>query len=389
MKKFISLILAAVMCLFCMTGCGNAEDVVLTVDGNEVTWNEFMYWIETAQSELESYASYYGGISDWDSTCMFDSEKTNAEWCINRAKSTVTTVRTIEEKAEEMGIALDDEDEQLIAESVENYTATYCGEDATEADFAAYLEELHMSLDLFKYMTEVNLLYEKIFTEMYGENGEKLDAEAIAQYAEDNSYVTAAHILFMTVDENYEALSDSEIAEKEALAEEVYANLTADLEGISDNEAKYAKFKEYMNEYSEDTGLESYPDGYCFNSGMVDEFDSATRALDEYSMSEIVESDYGYHIIMRLPVTADSTVSSDYSTTTMGIMAASEEFSATVQEWTEEVDVQWAGSYASYDFTALFTDDGFQYVTYDEQFGTAKEESTEEEDSTAEETSEG
>ena len=59
-----------------------------------------------------------------------------------------------------------------------------------------------------------------------------------------------------------------------------------------------------MNDYSEDTGLATNPDGYqAVEAGqMVPEFEEASLALEPGEISDIVESDYGYHIILRLPL---------------------------------------------------------------------------------------
>ncbi len=59
-------------------------------------------------------------------------------------------------------------------------------------------------------------------------------------------------------------------------------------------------FDQLMAEYNEDTGEPS--EGYTFGPGeMVDEFYEGTAALEEYEISDLVESQFGYHIIMRLP----------------------------------------------------------------------------------------
>ena len=88
--------------------------------------------------------------------------------------------------------------------------------------------------------------------------------------------------------------------EKKALAEEIKQKLDA-CEG--DLTALTALFRELADEYSEDPGRETYPTGYTFTTGaMVPEFEAAAYALAEGAVSEIVESSFGYHILLRLPL---------------------------------------------------------------------------------------
>ena len=65
-----------------------------------------------------------------------------------------------------------------------------------------------------------------------------------------------------------------------------------------------ALFDELMNQYSEDTGLAAYPDGYTAQKGqMVPAFEEAALALQDGEISDVVYSETtGYHIILRLPL---------------------------------------------------------------------------------------
>jgi foldase protein PrsA len=118
------------------------------------------------------------------------------------------------------------------------------------------------------------------------------DAE-IKSYYETNKEefkydgLKAKHILISTVDENGNPLSDDKKAELKKVVDDIYNQIK-----------KGADFDLLMNEFGEDPGVKSNPDGYVFTKGdMVKEFEEAAYALEVGQVSEPVLSDYGYHII--------------------------------------------------------------------------------------------
>ena len=69
-------------------------------------------------------------------------------------------------------------------------------------------------------------------------------------------------------------------------------------------------FAELMHTYSEDGGLADFPNGYTFVAGqMVEEFYEATKALEIGEVSMPIQSQFGFHVIMRIEPNADDMMS--------------------------------------------------------------------------------
>ena len=336
------------------------DEVVATFNGQDVTWQEYYYWL----SYYADYAQYMAALSGtsmsgWDEHEL-DPEYTNAEAIYLSAQDSVFQYHAAETLAQELDVTLTEEDEAEVLEIFEMSADGYYGDgdgECTEEEAAAYeeyLEEQFISRELFDYMSRVGILAEKSFAELYGEDAEKYSDEDTLAFAEDAELLAAKHILLLTVDmATGEALSDEEIEEKTALVEQLHEELAA-LEG--DPEALAARFDELMNEYSEDSGLEANPNGYLFAPGvMVTEFTDTTAALEEYGLSEPVESSYGYHIIMRIPIDPDGTaLFADGSDYPLRYAAANEAFYAMMDQAMLDAEVVWNGDFETPDMTAIF-----------------------------------
>ncbi len=371
MKKFVAIMLVSVLALGCLAGCGSKnEDTVMTVDGVDVSFDEYMYYLNTAASTLINYyqASTGAGV-DWDGVCIYDKTRTNAEWCINEALYNAAQGCVIMSKGKSMNALPTDEQLKSLEDNISTIRKNYEESDDPDAAFADALNGQGFTLESFKAVNKINFTLGNIFTSLYGENGEKLSEEKLQTYIEENGYMTSAHILFRTKEDvkgengqtTQEELSDSAKAEKKAQAEK----LCKELKAIKDDTQRKEKFFEYMKEYSEDPGKDSFPNGYCFTEGtMVEEYTDTTRELKNYEVSDVVESDFGYHIIMRLP-----TVSSDVDTAnqygyTLGQMASSYDFDEEMKTWDVTDKAKFNSGYKSFDFTQFFGDAGFTYTTY-------------------------
>ena len=370
MKKFAAILLALVLALGCLTGCGSKKgDTVMSVDGTDVSFDEFMYYLKTSATTLTKYyQSSTGGGVDWDGVCIYDKTKTNAEWCVNEALYNAAQACVIMSKGKSMNCLPTDEQLKTLEDNISAIRKNYEDQDDPDAAFTAALNDQGFTLDSFKTVNKVNFTLSNIFASLYGENGEKVSDEILKGYIDKNGFMTSAHILFKTTEEvkgedgqTEKDISDSAKAEKKAKAEK----LAKELKAIKDDEKRKEKFFEYMKNDSDDPGKESYPNGYCFTDGaMVQEYTDATKALKDYEVSDVVESKFGYHIIMRLPTTAsDVDINNQYGYT-LGQMAASYDSDEEMKKWKVSDKAEFNSQYKDFDFTQFFSDAGFTYTTY-------------------------
>jgi parvulin-like peptidyl-prolyl isomerase len=89
---------------------------------------------------------------------------------------------------------------------------------------------------------------------------------------------------------------------------------------------------------------------------MLPEFEEATLALAEGEISGIVENDYGFHIIERIPVTPNSLV--EYTSADeqydLRYTAALDMFDANLSSWIDEAEVVYAGPFENFDLASVF-----------------------------------
>ncbi|MEG1541075.1 MAG: peptidylprolyl isomerase [Oscillospiraceae bacterium] len=379
--KATALLLAMLMCLSLFAGCQSSElgsyskdaetatpspeaapqkdyspaykaykpdEVMLTINGTKITWDELFYWYV---SNLMGIEGYIGPITDWDAESAFAPGKTNREFFTESALESVTLYTALESKAAELGITLSEEDKASVKAIWDNNVKSYG--DGDEDAFREYLKKIYLNEKIFNHMNEVSVLFDKIFAELYGAKGEKIPVDEVLATAADMGYLRAKHILLSNKDEAGTVLSEEKLAEKKATAEK----LLAELKAISDPAAREARFDALIAEKSEDSGAATYTDGYTFlPEKMVEGFSSAVKALKDNEMSEIVETEHGYHIILRLPLSATAAVelSAQGESMTLPMYVAQKLFAVDSDGWMAEAKVETSKAYEKMDIAKVF-----------------------------------
>ncbi len=326
-KKTIALTVVAVFAIVVFTGCIQNTNPAVRVNDTDMSADEFGYYVYISQSQMLQEAGV--STSDIDAIEQYWDEETDGKKNIDIAMDTAVddaaNLLVRYNKAVEMGIEFTDEDEAELDAQIASMKEQTGG----EMGYKNQLAMLGTTAEAFESLYKKNMMVSKLAEKLEEDGTLAVDDNAIKDYI-TNNYVKAQHILFLTQDQTTgESFDAATLDEKRAKAE-------ATLEKINGGE----DFVSLMNELSEDTGLETYPDGYEFTKGeMVPQFEEAAFALEENAVSGIVETSYGYHIIKRLPFEVTDEKIAQYSENAK-TAAQSEKLEVLTKEWKEASKVK-------------------------------------------------
>lgn len=281
MKKIIALTLSSLLCISAV-GCSskkNNNDIVATVNGNNITIEDFKVTLALNKIDLESkYGSTVWETEVEDGVKFKDTFK-------NRVLKGMIDVEAVCEEAKKDGLTPSEEEiDKAFDELNKNLYAN--------ENYKKILEDLKISDTCIKSQVEKTLTIQK-YTENFDKNL-KISDEEMKKYYEEHKVdyykdeVKASHILISTVDDNGKELSEAKKKEAKKKAEEVLKKAKSGEE-----------FSELAKEYSDDPGSAANGGdlGYFTKGQMVQPFEEAAFSLKSGEISGLVESEYGYHII--------------------------------------------------------------------------------------------
>ncbi len=311
-----------------------SETVMLTVNGDEITAGDIFFWLAQGAAETASYSEALGAEEvDWTSEA--GEGVTLSDYVKNNAKDQAVLYNIVAAKAQEYGYEFTGEDKAAYEEEL----ATAVEDLGGDAEYQNWLKCNCLTPAGMEKLSSVGVLFSHMQEGLFKDGGEFApEAEDLTAYAAEQDFLRAKHILFLTQDMTTGTpLSEEEIKAKRATAEDLLAQLKA----IQDPEELESTFDTMMNENSEDTGLADNPEGYTFLTGqMVPEFEEATRALEIGQVSDIVESDYGFHIILRLDPTQSDSLRAQW---------AEQKLNDMVDQWVNEAEIEETEAFTNLD----------------------------------------
>jgi len=288
-------------------GDANAEDVSATENSGEfkdvvlLKVNDEEVMLSVGNILLYQIKSYYESIygpTVWDMEA--EAGVSVESFVKNDIKDVSVRTEVLYDVAMEKGYTLEDGvEEELLAQ------ATTVFESYTPEIIAKYGFTIEQVKDTILKQGYSEVVFEEMTKDFVIEDSDvlaEMEKNEVYQnmmlYGIDSFYdkVRARHILIKTVDDKDQPVST-----------EAYAAARKKIEGILKRVNDGEDFTELATEFSEDPGSADTGGEYTFSRGeMVPEFEAGAYGLEIGGISDVIETQYGFHIIKleeRIPAT--------------------------------------------------------------------------------------
>ncbi|MEE0451130.1 peptidylprolyl isomerase [Peptacetobacter sp.] len=281
MKKLMTIVLAGLMSLS-LVACKQKDlnEAVADVNGTKITLGQYEFMLKMNKASVESTI---GGAEGWEQKDQ--SGQTYKDKYKTLVLDQMINTELLAQNAEKEGIKVTDKEIQ----SSYNDLKTYVNSDEQIKKSA---EDLGISDDFLKEQAKLSLLIQKSQEKFYSEEKvsdsemKKYYDEHIDEYKKDE--VEASHILIKTTDDQNKPLPEAEQKKAKEKAEKVLKEVKAG-----------GDFAELAKKYSQDPGSAANGGALgAFGKGMmVKEFEDAAFGMEPGQVSDLVKTDFGYHII--------------------------------------------------------------------------------------------
>ena len=238
--------------------------------------------------------SYFGKESYEVPDATLDEQITSlnmtvGEYLKQQAVEELKILTAVERIAEDNNISLSDEDYEELEENKEEVISNVGG----KSEFKKLLRKNNITEAAYDKFYYINKLYDKVFEELYS-SGKKNDLtteekeSAKEEYFE--KYLKIQQIVLAKIDVSTGSdLSDTIINQKETLANSI---LTEARNG--------ADFEDLIIKYSEEAQEKGNNTYYYAKGDLLENIESVVVGLGTGSISDVIETDYAFHIVKRL-----------------------------------------------------------------------------------------
>ena len=270
-----------------------ADEVVITVGSVEITAAHYLYWLNRAISSYLSQSGAAAPAPDWDTET--EEGLTIGRHMLDQAEELAVFHGMLRQTAQAEGIS---PDPSIASDTNDRYVNLILQSGGDESLVTHVFWASMLTKELSVELNADSGLFSQLRELYYGEDSGHYPTDAeVNAYLDENGYFRVKHILLKTTDQAGKPLDESSVSLQKTIADSLLSELRASEDPIT-------LFDQLMNKHSEDGGLSGAPDGYIFDAGssLVGGFREAALALTVGEISDVVETDVGYHIMLRLPI---------------------------------------------------------------------------------------
>ena len=251
-------------------------EVVMTVDGEAVTAEEYLYMTAYAAQSL----SYYG-ITDLNTE--LGEGMMAADFVAQQAKEQVVASAALRAWAKEQGVTLTEEDLAALQAQKDGY-------DGGAAAFQQTLKMVGVTEELFDSLMTQEMLYTHLYEIYCGKDGAQRPSEADLEILAGEHKLVSAYVLVM-----------------DAAAEDAKEKMEGYAARLAEAENKAELVTAFAEELQCDGAVQTFD---CCHSSPVND---ALLALEMNGVSAVVEADGGLHVLVRTALDLDTVAYVNFS----------------------------------------------------------------------------
>ena len=302
-SKIAALLLAVLMLVPVIAGCGEEPVSAITFRDTSISENEYCYMMSYYKG-LYLY-NYFGKTSDdptiW--TSELADGVTIGDYLGALTVSNIMSAAVYIDLFDEYGLTLTNEEINSVDQYIDGLISKLGSKSALNSALSAF----GANIDAMRKVKIDSLKVTELQEHLYGENGiYAATEEEIDAYYNENYYRTKFIFISKTLEyergENgeYKKNDEGDIVTREMTAEEKTAKEAL----FKDIEARIASgedFETLLKEYTMDTGMLHFDDGYYINSASTFVESKVKTAVAELEINKTVslETDAGWYIIKR------------------------------------------------------------------------------------------
>lgn len=301
LRKILSLALACLFLAASLCSCTNKlGEPLMTLEDSYISTNMYRLWLSRVKG---AYSGNNNAV--WDT--VDEDGRTYNEIFTGFVKQNAMKYLSAMHEFDELGLKLPEDEIKEIDTAMADMLAERA--DGDKDALNAILSQFGVNYDILReiYVIEAKLSY--LEEHLYGENGTESVTDEMRESFYTGNYSRIKQIFFYTANKpvlddegkyTYDEkgniktrdYTEAEIAEQKKKASNVMTALTAGQD-----------FDLIMASQNEDTAAASYPNGYylTLSSQYMPEVIGAAFELGENEF-KMVESEYGIHIVLRLPL---------------------------------------------------------------------------------------